>query len=139
MKTLMISGVDMAPHISSLVEFMESNGVKLKPYPKINFSKSKEHANDLFGKTAFYDPVNEEITLFTERRHAKDIMRSLAHELCHHDQNMRGFMTNEVLKKTEDPKYAGKNKMLNLMESDAYLRGNMLFRLWEDQFKSNIK
>lgn len=136
MKTLMISGVDLAPHIKELIGFMESSGVKLKPYPNIVFSSSKEHANDVFGKTGFYEPKNKEITVFTERRHPKDILKTIAHELIHHDQNVRGFMTKEVMEKATDPKYARKSKVLNLMEKDAYLRGNMLFRLWEDKFKA---
>jgi hypothetical protein len=35
----------------------------------------------------------------------------------------------------KDPRYAQNNKNLRKLEEDAYLRGNMSFRSWEDQYK----
>ena len=43
---------------------------------------------NLLGKTAYYDPNTQTIVLFTEGRHPKDIVRSFAHEMVHHVQNL---------------------------------------------------
>ena len=79
---------DFKPLIKSLTASMEKDGLILKPYPKIIFKHDEEaNAEDFFGKTAYYDPNNNEVVLYTLGRHPKDIMRSYAHELIHVHQN----------------------------------------------------
>jgi hypothetical protein len=88
-----------------------------------------------FGKTAYYDFVNERIVLFVENRHDKDVLRSLSHELVHHAQNCRGEFDriNAV-----DEGYAQHDAHLRAMELEAYQRGNMVFRDFEDGLKKEI-
>ena len=75
---------DFGPLIDSLTASMENDGLKLKPYPRIRMVHDEEaNADNFFGMTAYYDPNNREIVLYTLGRHPKDIMRSYAHELVH--------------------------------------------------------
>ena len=64
-------------------------------------------------------------------------MRSIAHDLIHHDQNVKGLLKTPDIEALSDPNYAKNNKYLNKIEMDAYLRGNILFREWEDCEKNN--
>ena len=99
---------------------------------KVNLISDPENAKDPFGKTAYYDPKNMEITLFIDGRHVKDILRSLSHELVHHTQNCRG----EFDQKTHvEPGYAQNDPHMRKMEAEAYLLGNgFLVRDFEDLF-----
>lgn len=94
-----------------------------------------QNAKDPLGKTAYYDPNKMKITLFVDKRHVKDILRSLSHELVHHTQNCRGdfekghdlgegsFSTNEALRE---------------LEFEAYKRGNgEIVREFEEQYKKS--
>ena len=101
--------------------------------PTINFAEDSENAQDMFGKTAYYNPSTSEITVYVTNRHPKDIMRSVAHEVVHHAQNQRGEFENSFNLGEEG--YAQNNSHLRSMEEEAYLSGNMIFRDWEDNFK----
>jgi hypothetical protein len=101
--------------------------------PTINFAEDSENAQDMFGKTAYYNPSTSEITVYITNRHPKDIMRSVAHEIVHHAQNQRGEFENSFNLGEEG--YAQNNSHLRSMEEEAYLSGNMIFRDWEDNFK----
>ena len=101
--------------------------------PTINFADDQGNAQDMFGKTAYYNPSTSEITVYITNRHPKDIMRSVAHEIVHHAQNQRGEFENSFNLGEEG--YAQNNSHLRSMEEEAYLSGNMIFRDWEDQFK----
>ena len=94
-----------------------------------------ENAQNPLGKTAFYDPNNVSVTLYTTDRHIKDVMRSLAHELVHHAQHERGEFENcgEM-----GEGYAQNDEHLREMEREAYEVGNMCFRDWEDGIKNTI-
>jgi len=100
--------------------------------PQINFESDIKNGEKLLGKTAYYDPANMSVSVFVDYRHPKDIMRSISHELVHHAQNCDGQF-DKVLSVGES--YAQNDKHLRKMEGDAYLRGNMCFRDWEDGFK----
>ena len=56
----------------------------------ITFQSDRKNANMDLGKTAYYNPSSFTITIYTDRRHIKDVLRSMAHELVHHDQNCSG-------------------------------------------------
>ena len=99
----------------------------------MSFEEDQENANQLLGKTAYYSPEEKKIVVFISNRHPKDILRSIAHELIHHDQNCRGEFNKSH---STDPGYAQKDPHLRNMEKEAYLKGNMLFRDWEDQRKT---
>ena len=76
------------------------------------------------------------IVLFVTDRHPKDICRSFAHELIHHHQNERGDLE---MGDASSPTYAQDDKHMRKMEMEAYLKGNMLFRDWEDWYKNYRK
>jgi len=100
--------------------------------PEIKFISDPENAQKTLGRTAQYEPENMIVSIYTDNRHPKDVMRSLSHELVHHAQNCDGQFDNvgEV-----GEGYAQNDEHLRKMEEDAYLRGNMCFRDWEDNYK----
>lgn len=130
-----ISENNVIPYFIDLSRFMENKGVQLSPMPKITLCKDTQYNNNPFGKTAHYDPYNKIILLYISGRHIKDILRSFAHEMIHHSQNISGMLDYSKMTNLSNPKYAQENPHLEEMEADAYLRGNMLFRAWEDQYK----
>ena len=96
----------------------------------IVFESDIKNAQNPLGKTAFYNPSNFTVTIYVDKRHPKDIMRSVSHELVHHHQNCQGKFEN--IGPTEEG-YAQSDPYLRMMEKDAYLRGNLSFRDWENQ------
>ncbi len=134
-----ISHDDLKKYIQEYYNYAKKE-LNLERDPKLFLKKDQTNANDLLGKTGYYDPDNEEIFLFITDRHAKDIIRSFAHELIHHDQKTKGFDQNIDLSITaKDPSYALHNKELREMERDAFERGNMMFRSWTDTKKMERK
>ena len=125
-----LSGVitDFYPYAQEKLGFQGPVSVKL--------ISDKENASDMFGKTAFYDPMEKMVSLFVDGRHPKDILRSFSHELVHHLQNERGEFDNldEI-----GEGYAQNNLHLREMEAEAYLEGNMNFRDYEDKTKTERK
>lgn len=119
--------------IQDLFSFsQERHGFK-KPVT-LNLMSDEDNTSPL-GKTAHYDPSTMEIVVYVDGRHPKDIMRSFSHELVHHHQNENG-MFNNVGGESGDG-YAQSNPHLRKMEKEAYLKGNMCFRDWEDGYKSS--
>jgi hypothetical protein len=115
----------------SLSKYMIDNGMNIKPLPKIKVIKDdEENASDLLGKTAYYDPNEKSITLFTMNRHPKDILRSFAHEMIHHEQNLNGKLKNITTTNTNE------DGDLPEIEREAYEKGNMMLRNWEDKIKN---
>ena len=101
--------------------------------PKLHLKQDEKNAQDIFGKTAYYNPSDISIVIFITNRHDKDICRSFAHELIHHIQNERGDLD---MGDASSPTYAQDDKHMRKMEMEAYLKGNLLFRDWEDWFKN---
>ena len=60
---------------------------KFENTPKLVLRKDQDNADDILGKTAYYNPADMSIVLYITDRHPKDICRSFAHELVHHCQN----------------------------------------------------
>ena len=104
--------------------------------PSLFLQDDEKNANNVFGKTAFYNPSEQSISIFTTNRHPKDILRSIAHELVHHKQNLKGMFDNVT---AAGPGYAQEDPHLRNMEKQAYLVGNMAFRDWEDSLKKKNK
>ena len=104
--------------------------------PQLHLKKDEENAEGIFGKTAYYDPENQAITLYITNRHDKDICRSFAHELVHHHQNERGDLE---MGDASQATYAQDDPHMRKMEMEAYLKGNLLFRDWEDWMKNYRK
>lgn len=103
------------------------------PDVSIVIMKNDDNANKALGKTAHYSPSEHKIALYTQGRHIKDILRSLAHELVHHKQNCRGDFNNGAATVVG---YAQEDGHLREMEREAYECGNMIFRDWEDNLKN---
>ena len=126
-----ISPEDLNLNIISLTQYMGNNGLDLKPYPKVKLIKNDiKNAEDLLGKTAYYDPNAQLVVLYTMGRHPKDILRSYAHELIHHHQNLSGTLNHSNTTNTNE------DGDLDKIEREAYENGNILFRNWEDQIKN---
>ena len=103
----------------------------------INLVSDHKNMKDPLGKTAYYDPNKMEITLFIDKRHVKDILRSLSHELVHHKQNCRGDFDRHV---DTSAGYAQNDAHMRKCEGEAYLHGSgFLFRDWEDNLKKEKK
>lgn len=113
-------------------EFMKNNGLNVFPYPEIEFNYDEQ--NGLFILTGYYLPSDKKIVLFCKDRHPKDILRSFAHEMIHHMQNLEGKNLNFSNK--DDVK---DNKELEKLESEAYLKGNIYFRKWTEYERQNDK
>jgi phosphopantetheine adenylyltransferase len=120
------------PLIKSLTEYMLDKGMNIRPLPKVKFvDNDAENAQNFFGKTAYYDPNNRVIVLYTMNRHPKDVMRSYAHEMIHHMQNCDGRLQNITTQNTNE------EGDLPEIEKEAYEKGNMTFRNWTDNINSN--
>ena len=118
--------------MQSLYKSAKEN-LEFKPDATIVLLKDDVNAGEPLGKTAYYDPANQKISLYTQGRHIKDVMRSLSHELVHHAQNCRGDFAGGIA--TVDG-YAQEDGHLREMEREAYEKGNLIFRDWEDGIKS---
>ena len=119
---------DFKPLIQSLTKSMENDGLKLKPYPKVKFIHTDfNNADDFFGKTAYYNPNNNEVVLYTLGRHPKDILRSYAHELIHVHQNHENRLENINTDNVNEDDY------LEQIEREAYEEGNIAFRSWSNR------
>jgi len=94
----------------------------------IVFESDFSNAKNPLGKTAHYDPTNSTVTVYVDKRHPKDVMRSVSHELVHHAQNVRG----DLQRGSMEEGYAQNDDHLREMEKEAYTKGNMLFRDWTD-------
>ena len=125
--------IDIQGKIDQLTQHMIDKGYNIEPLPGLEFvDGDTENARDFFGKTAYYDPINKVIVLYTEGRHPKDIARSYAHEMIHHIQNLEGRLEGIATTNTQEDDY------LNDIEAEANLKGTMTFRNWTDSLNEAI-
>ena len=104
--------------------------------PSIVFASDTQNAELPLGKTANYEPGSAKITIFTDKRHPKDILRSLSHELVHHKQNCGGEFSDFGV---AEEGYTQNDPHLRGLEEEAYSLGNMTFRDWEDTHKKQLQ
>jgi hypothetical protein len=124
---------DLNKRILELTKYMVEQGMNIKPLPKVKFvHNDEENANNILGKTAYYNPSDKSITLFTLNRHPKDILRSFSHEMIHHEQNLDNRLTNIGTTNTNE------DGDLPEIEKEAYQKGNMMLRNWEDKIKNPV-
>ena len=123
------SPIKFEKEIHSLCGFAQGRLGFKKP-PSIFLNHDEKNAGNTLGKTGYYDPNTMEIHVFATGRHPKDILRSIAHELVHHDQNERGELKDSGYM---GKGYAQKNPHMRKMELQA--NDPMLFRDWEDSLK----
>jgi len=81
---------DFTPYMASILEYMLDEGMNIQPLPEVKIRKDLAESEQFFGKTAYYDPNENTIVLYTQGRHPKDVMRSFTHEMVHHIQNLEG-------------------------------------------------
>ena len=126
-----IDSKKLTEYIGSILEYMIDQGMKISPLPEVKIKRDEANAANFFGKTAYYNPGTNEIVLYVEGRHMKDICRSFTHEMIHHIQNLEGRLTNIQTSNTNEDDY------LLEIEKEAYLKGNITFRNWEDSQKNS--
>lgn len=124
----------LQPLFNQFMPFAQKRMGFQKP-PRVFLRDDPENAQNPLGKTAYYDPEKMSVTLYINGRHPKDVMRSLSHELVHHTQNCNGQF-NDVGEMGEG--YAQNDAHLREMERQAYEKGNLCFRDWEDSIKGTI-
>ena len=113
-----------------IADFMKNEGLNVYPFPDIELKWDEQ--DGLFIKTGYYLPNEKKVVLFCKDRHPKDILRSYAHEMIHHMQNLNGDDLNFT---SEDD--VKDNDKLEKLESEAYLKGNIYFRKWTEYERSN--
>ena len=126
--------IDIQEKIDQLTQHMINKGYNIEPLPSVEFvDGDTENARDFFGKTAYYDPNTKTIVLYTEGRHPKDIVRSYAHEMIHHIQNLEDRLGDIQTTNTQE------DDKLNDIEAEANLKGTMTFRNWTDSLQEKKK
>jgi hypothetical protein len=111
---------------------MRGKGYNIDPAPSIKLvGDDMSNAEKFLGKTAYYDPINKSITLYTYGRHPKDIVRSYAHEMIHHIQNLEGRLGDVSTTNTLEDDH------INDLEKEANLKGTMTFRNWTDSIEED--
>jgi len=132
------SNIDLSslePHVQGMYNHFDQK-IGFKKPPTIHFDSDPSNHHRVLGKTAYYDPQSLEIHVFTDGRHPKDMLRSIAHELIHHQQNeedrlnVGGYMGEG---------YYLKNEAMRELEQEAMLQGNALMREYEDTLKLEEK
>ena len=113
-----------------IANFMKNEGLNVYPFPDIELNWDEQ--DGLFIKTGYYLPGEKKVVLFCKDRHPKDILRSYAHEMIHHMQNLNGDDLN--FSSEDDVK---DNEKLEKLESEAYLKGNIYFRKWTEYVSKN--
>ena len=122
---------DLEPHVHGMYDHFASKYGFDKP-PTMVFDSEQGNQAEVLGKTAYYDPQSFEIHVFVDGRHSKDILRSIAHELIHHKQNLEGRLD---VGGYSGPGYYLENDKLKEVEHEAMLEGNATMREYEDTVK----
>ena len=127
-----VEDFDYTPHLASILGYMLDQGMNITPFPEIKIKKDPQEAGNFFGKTAYYRPDSNELVLYVLGRHPKDVCRSFTHEMIHHIQNLEGRIGGGKINTSN----VNEDDYLQEIEKEAYLKGNMCFRSWEDSIKS---
>jgi hypothetical protein len=126
---------DLENHIHGMYDHFDQKYGFQKP-PVMVFDSDPSNESNVLGKTAYYDPQSLEIHVFIDGRHPKDVLRSIAHELIHHRQNMEGRLDTGGY---SGPGYYLENDELKEVEHEAMLEGNATMREYEDTVKYKEK
>ena len=122
---------NLEPHINGMYDYFDQKLGFKKP-PTMVFDSDPSNQPNVLGKTAYYDPSTLEIHIYSDGRHPKDMLRSIAHELIHHQQNLEGRLD---VGGYHGEGYYLENKELKKLEHEAMLNGNALMREYEDTRK----
>lgn len=132
------SNIDLSslgPHVQGMYDYFDQKIGFNRP-PTMFFDSDPSNQSKVLGKTAYYDPQSLEIHIFTDGRHPKDMLRSIAHELIHHQQNEEGRLH---VGGYHGEGYYLKNEKMKKLEQEAMLMGNALMREYEDTLKLKEK
>ena len=121
----------LEPHVQSMYDYFDQKKGFNKP-PTMVFDSDHDNQANILGKTAYYDPDSLQIHIYSDGRHPKDMLRSIAHELIHHQQNLEGRLN---VGGYHGEGYYLENKELKKLEQEAMLEGNAVMREWEDTIK----
>ena len=119
------------PHVQGMYDYFDQKIGFSKP-PTMVFDSDPNNQANVLGKTAYYDPESLQIHIYSDGRHPKDMLRSIAHELIHHQQNLEGRLN---VGGYHGEGYYLENKELKKLEQEAMLEGNATMREWEDTIK----
>jgi hypothetical protein len=122
---------DLEGHIHGMYDHFDQKYGFQKP-PVIVFDSDPSNESNVLGKTAYYDPQSLQVHVFADGRHPKDMLRSIAHELIHHYQNLEGRLD---VGGYNGPGYYLENDKLREVEQEAMLEGNATLREYEDKLK----
>ena len=127
-----IPSINILEKIAELTNYMREKGYNIDPAPSIVLvDDDVSNAEEFLGKTAYYDPINKSITIYTYGRHPKDIVRSFSHEMIHHIQNLEGRLGDVSTTNTLEDDH------INDLEKEANLKGTMTFRNWTDSIEED--
>lgn len=117
----------MIQHAQNYYDFAKKlMGLTSDPQIVYDFDEQEEK-NALKQHTGLFNPDNNSIVIFCKDRHPKDILRSLAHELIHFQQNMNGTISPEIKQRLlsgadiDDP-------LVQSIEGPAYRNGSFMLR-----------
>lgn len=130
-ESLVHNGIDYTTCIQQIVDYIANQGLELSPLPQVMLDNTDQEG--LLIRTGYYDPDKSLIVLFTKDRHPKDILRTLAHELIHHNQKLTGKGIDSL-----DTNQVVDSKDLEDLEGEAYREGNLYFRKWTEDNKDII-
>ncbi len=126
--------IDLKNRIMQLTQHMLDKGMNIEPLPTVEFvDGDSDNAREFLGKTAYYNPNNNTIVLYTEGRHPKDIVRSFSHEMVHHIQNLENRLGDVSTTNTME------DDNIDKLEQEANLKGTMTFRNWTDSLNEEKK
>lgn len=113
--------------IKEFCSFMKEY-LSLQSFPQVIFKHDKNNGSNPLGKTGFYSPEDKKVVIFITKRHLKDILRSLGHEMVHYKQDCEGRFNNASFQEG----YAQSDGYLRKIEEEAYSVGSFLVRDFED-------
>lgn len=122
---------DLQPHIDGMYDHFHQKLGFQKP-PVIVFDSDPSNQSKVLGKTAYYDPQSFEVHVYADGRHPKDMLRSIAHELIHHQQNLEGRLD---VGGYNGPGYYLENDELRKIEEEAMANSAIFLREYEDGLK----
>ena len=125
------SEINIEEEIENILTYLRDNGEFSGDAPRlVIIDDDVENARLFDGKTAYFNPNDDTITLYSEGRHPSDILKSWLHELKHYIQNQEGRLQNITTDNiTEDDNLAE-------LEREAYEFSGMMFRKYKDSKKA---
>ena len=122
---------ELEPYVQGMYDHFDQKIGFNKP-PTMIFDSDPGNQANVLGKTAYYDPSTLEIHVYSDGRHPKDMLRSIAHELIHHRQNLEDRLQ---VGGYHGEGYYLENEDLKKLEHEAMLQGNAYMREYEDTLK----